>query len=76
MQRDYCHGPTVWPDSSVVRVLAGSARGPGLESRSGHVLFSSPLTFGDSVCVHARAASSKGSVLMVSTMVPSRFEDK
>ena len=32
--------------SSVVRVLARSARGPGFESRSGHVLFSSPVTFG------------------------------
>ena len=34
-----CHRSTVWPDSSVVRVLARSARGPGFESRSGHVLF-------------------------------------
>ena len=33
-----CHRPTVWPYSSVVRVLARSARGPGFESRSGHVL--------------------------------------
>ena len=28
----------MWPDSLVVRVLAQSARGPGFELRSGHVL--------------------------------------
>ena len=27
-----CHRPTVWPDSSVVRVLAWSARNPGFKS--------------------------------------------
>ena len=41
--------PKVWSDSSVVRELAGSARGPWFESRSGHVLFSSSsVTFGGS----------------------------
>ena len=35
----FCHGSTVWLGSSVVRVLARYARGPGFESRSGHVLF-------------------------------------
>ena len=50
----------MWLGSSVVRVLARYARGPGFESRSGHVLFSSPVTFGGSVWgVLARAASSK-----------------
>ena len=34
-----CHRSNVWPDSSAVRVLARSARGPGFESRSGRVLF-------------------------------------
>ena len=34
-----CHMLTVWPDSSVVIVLTRSARGPGFESRSGHVRF-------------------------------------
>ena len=34
-----CHRSTVWPGSSVVRVLAPYARGPGFESRSAHVLF-------------------------------------
>ena len=29
----------MWPDSSVVRVLARSVRGPGFESKSGHGLF-------------------------------------
>ena len=29
----------MWLGSSVVRVLARSERGPGFESRSGHVLF-------------------------------------
>ena len=41
----------LWLGSSVVRVLAWYARGPGFESRSGHVLF--PPLF------RARAASSK-----------------
>ena len=36
----------MWSDSSVVRVLALSARGPWFESLSGHVFFSSPVTFG------------------------------
>ena len=54
-----CHRSTVWLGSSVVRVLARSARGPGFESRSGHVSFT-PVTFGGSVWVCARAASSKG----------------
>ena len=49
----------MWLCSSVVRVLARYARGPGFESRSGCVLFSSPVTFGGSVWVRARAASSK-----------------
>ena len=34
-----CHRLTVWLDSSVSRVLAQYARGPGFEFRSGHVLF-------------------------------------
>ena len=34
-----CHKPTVWLGRSVVRVLARYARGPGFESRSGHVPF-------------------------------------
>ena len=34
-----CHRSAVWLGSSVVRVLARCARGPGIESRSGHVLF-------------------------------------
>ena len=45
----------------MVRVLARSARGPGFESRSGHVLF----PFGGSVWVRARDASSKGTVSSV-----------
>ena len=61
----HCHRPTVWPDSSVVKVLAGSARGPAFESRSGHVLFPSHGTFGGSVWVPARAASSKETVSLV-----------
>ena len=36
---DICRRSTVWLGSSVVRVLARYARGPGFESRSGHVLF-------------------------------------
>ena len=60
-----CHRSTVWLGSSVVRVLARYARGPGFESRSGHVLFSSPVTFGGSVWVRAQAASSKGTVSSV-----------
>ena len=44
--------------SSVVRVLARYARGPGFA-------FSSPVTFGCSVWVRARAASTKGSVSSV-----------
>ena len=55
----------MWPDSSEVRVLARSARGPGFESPSGRVLFSSPVTFGGSVWVRARAASRKGTVSSV-----------
>ena len=40
LSRGNCHRPTLWPDSSVVRVLSRSARGPGLESRwLGLVLF-------------------------------------
>ena len=39
-------------------------RGPGFESRSGHVL-SSPVTHRGSVWVRARATSSKGTVLSV-----------
>ena len=61
-----------WPCGSVAqlaRVLAWSARGPGFEFRSGHVLFFSPVTFGGSVWVRARAASSKGTV----SSVPARF---
>ena len=34
-----CHGSTVWLGSSLVIVLARSARGLRFESRSGHVLF-------------------------------------
>ena len=34
-----CHRSTAWLGSSVVRVLARYARGPGFESRSGRVLF-------------------------------------
>ena len=34
-----CHRSPVWLGSSVVRVLEQCARGPGFESRSGHVLF-------------------------------------
>ena len=37
-----CHRSTVWPDSSVVRVLARSARGPGFESRSRAMCFFLP----------------------------------
>ena len=55
----------MWLGSSVVRVLARYARGPGFESRSGHVLFTSPVTFGGSVWVRAWAASSKGTVSSV-----------
>ena len=56
----------MWLGSSVVRVLARYARDPGFESRSGYVLFfSSPVTFGGSVWVRARAASSKGTVSSV-----------
>ena len=33
----------MWLDSSVTRIRARSARGPGLESLSGHELFSSPV---------------------------------
>ena len=51
--------------SSVARVLARYARGPGFESQSGHVLFAFPVTFGVSVWVRARAASSKGTVSSV-----------
>ena len=47
----------MWLSSSVVRVLAWSARGPGFESRLGHVLFP-PVTFGGSVWVRARAVRS------------------
>ena len=34
-----CCRPTVWLDSSVVNLLARSARGPGFKSWSGHLIF-------------------------------------
>ena len=34
-----CHRPTVWHERSEVIVHARFSRGPGLESRSGHLLF-------------------------------------
>ena len=55
----------MWLGILVVRVLTRSAIGPGFVSRSGYVLFSSPMTFGSSVWVRAQAASSKGTVSSV-----------
>ena len=40
----FCHRSTVWVGSSVVRVLAGYARGPGL-SPGQAMAFYSPVTF-------------------------------
>ena len=34
-QMENCHKPAVWSESSMVRVLARSSKGPGLESLSG-----------------------------------------
>ena len=51
----------MWLGSSVVKVLAWYARGPGFEQCA----FSAPVTFGDSVWICARAASSKGTVSSV-----------
>ena len=51
-------------------MLVRYARGPGFESRSGHVLFSSPSIYGDSVCVRAHTVSSKGTVSSVSAWFP------
>ena len=59
-----CHRPTLWPSSSVVRLLAQSARGSGLV----HVLFSSTVTFGGSVWVLGQATSSKGTVSLIKTL--------
>ena len=42
----------MWTDSSVVGVLARSSRGPGFDSRSGHVPFSSPATYSQNVHSH------------------------
>ena len=56
---------TVWLGSSVVKVLARFARGPGFESRSGRVLFPPLWHLVASVGVCARAASSKGTVSSV-----------
>ena len=56
----------MWLGSSVVRVLAWYARGPGFESPIGPCAFSSPVRFGGSVWVRARAASSKWTVSSVS----------
>ena len=53
----------MWLGSSAI-VLIRCARGPEFEFRSGHVLFS-PVTFGGSLCVRARTASSKGTVSSV-----------
>ena len=55
----------MWLGSSMVRVLAWSARDPGFESWSGHVLFSSPVAFGGSVWGRVWAASSKRTVWLV-----------
>ena len=52
------------PDSSVVKVLARSARGSWVQVLVGPCAFSSPVTFGGSVWVRARAASSKRTVKM------------
>ena len=60
-----CHRSTAWLGSSVVRVLARYARGPAFEFRSGHVLFPPVWHLVASVGVHARAASSKGTVSSV-----------
>ena len=61
----------MWLGNSVVRVLAGYARGPGFESL-GLCDFFFPVILDGSVWVHARAASSKGTV----SLVPSRYEDE
>ena len=53
----------MWLGSSVVRVLARCARGPGFESRS--MCFFLPCDIWWPIWVHARAASSKGTVSSV-----------
>ena len=53
----------MWLGSSVVRVLARYARGPGFESRSGHVLFP-PLRHLVAQC---------GSVLATQTIIMSSY---
>ena len=55
--------------AQLARVLAQYARGPGFVSRWGHVLFL-PVTFGGSLWVCARAASSKDTV----SSVPAQFQ--
>ena len=52
----------VWLFSSVVGVFAWYARGPRFESPVGPYTVSSPVTFGGSVWVHVRAASSEKTV--------------
>ena len=72
----YCRRSTVWLGSSVVRVLARYARGPGFESWSGHVLFSSLVTFGGFGVGPCLGCEQQRDCLVGSGMVPSRFGDE
>ena len=67
--------PTVWSNSSVVRVLIRSARGSGFESLSGHVLFPSCDIWWLSVGP-CKGCEQQMNCLVGSGMIPSRFGDK
>ena len=70
-----CQRSTVWLGSSVVRVLARYARGPGFESRSGHVLVPPlcHLVTNVSLCL---GCEQQRDCLVGSGMVPNRFWDE
>ena len=72
-----CHSPTVWPNSSGVRVIAHYARGSGFDSWSG-CAFSSPVTFGSLVaqCGSCSGCEHQKDCLFGSGMVQSRFGDE
>ena len=66
-----CHRSTVWLGSSVVRVLAQYARGPGFECLSGHLLLSSPVTFSGQCVSMFGLRAAKGTV----SSVPAWFRE-
>ena len=68
----------MWLCSSVVRVLARYAKGPGFKSRSGHVLlcFFSLLLHLVAQCGSMFGLRAAKGLFVGSGMVPSRFGDK